>query len=126
MPQQSYEPYNPLDKSNLGTSVADALLARPVVNLPPEPFLGAGVYAIYYAGSFAPYQQIARSNRDGSYVVPIYVGKAVPAGARKGGYGLDSNPSEASPQTDEACVVLLRRLRRTPVAARSAAVKPRL
>ena len=34
--------------------------------------------------------------------------------------------SEASPQTDEACVVLLRRLRRTPVAARSAAVKPRL
>ena len=95
MPQQSYEPYNPLDKSNLGTSVADALLARPVVNLPPEPFLGAGVYAIYYAGSFAPYQQIARSNRDSSYVVPIYVGKAVPSGARKGGYGLDSNPGDA-------------------------------
>ncbi len=95
MSQQSYEPYNPLDKSNLGTSVADALLARPVVNLPPEPFLGAGVYAIYYAGSFAPYQQIARSNRDSSYVVPIYVGKAVPSGARKGGYGLDSNPGDA-------------------------------
>ena len=46
MPQQSYEPYNPLDKSNLGTSVADALLARAVVNLPPEPFLGAGTRAV--------------------------------------------------------------------------------
>lgn len=95
MPEQSYEPYNPLDKSNLGTSVADALLARPVVALPPEPFLGAGVYAIYYAGSFAPYQQIAKSNRHGRYAAPIYVGKAVPSGARKGGYGLDSSPGDA-------------------------------
>ena len=95
MPEKSYEPYNPLDKSNLGTSVADALLACPVVTLPPEPFLGAGVYAIYYAGSFAPYQQLAKSNRDGSYAMPIYVGKAVPSGARKGGYGLDSSPGDA-------------------------------
>lgn len=95
MPRQSYEPYNPLDKSNLGTSVADALLARPVVALPPEPFPGAGVYAIYYAGSFAPYQQIAGLNSDGRYAVPIYVGKAVPAGARKGGYGLDASPGHA-------------------------------
>ena len=32
MSQQSYEPYNPLDKSNLGTSVADALLVCRVTN----------------------------------------------------------------------------------------------
>ncbi len=95
MPQRSYEPYNPLDKNNLGTSVADALLARPVVNLPPEPFLGAGVYAIYYGGSFAPYQRIVESNCAGRYAAPIYVGKAVPSGARKGGYGLDSSPGDA-------------------------------
>ena len=95
MPEQSYQPYNPLDKSNLGTSVADALLARPVVALPPEPFLGAGVYAIYYAGSFAPYQQIANSNREGKDAVPIYVGKAVRSGARKGGHGLDSSAVNA-------------------------------
>ena len=41
------EPYNPLDKRNLGASVAAAMLASPVHTLPPEPFIGAGVYAIY-------------------------------------------------------------------------------
>jgi len=35
--------YNPLDKHNLGTNVGDALLARPVVSLPPPAFPGAGV-----------------------------------------------------------------------------------
>lgn len=95
MPEQSYEPYNPLKKSNLGASVADALVARPVVALPPEPFLGAGVYAIYYAGFFAPYEQLAKSNRHGRYAVPIYVGKAVPSGSRKGRYGLDASPGNA-------------------------------
>ena len=40
-------PYNPLDKKNLGVSVADALLARNVESLPlSEPFIGAGIYAI--------------------------------------------------------------------------------
>lgn len=42
-------PYNPLDKKNLGISVADALLARPMDALPPqEQFMGAGIYAIYF------------------------------------------------------------------------------
>lgn len=63
-------PYNPLDKKNLGVSVADAMLAQPIGPLPPsERFLGAGIYALYYSGTHA--------------------GKAVPAGARKGGFGLD-------------------------------------
>ena len=87
--------YNPLDKHNLGTNVADALLARPVVSLPPPAFPGAGVYAIYYTGSFVPYEPIASANRDGAYGAPIYVGKAVPPGARKGGFGLDTNPGNA-------------------------------
>ena len=82
------EPYNPLDKRNLGASVAATMLAAPIHSLPPEPFIGAGVYARYYRGDFAPYRRLAELNRD-SYKVPIYVGKAVPAGARKGGLGMN-------------------------------------
>ena len=82
------EPYNPLDKRNLGASVAATMLAAPIHSLPPEPFIGAGVYAIYYRGDFAPYRRLAELNRD-VYKVPIYVGKAVPAGARKGGLGMN-------------------------------------
>lgn len=82
------EPYNPLDKKNLGVSAATALLSSAVHNLPPEKFIGAGVYAIYYRGDFEPYKKISQMNADG-FQVPIYVGKAVPAGARKGGLGMD-------------------------------------
>jgi hypothetical protein len=66
------------------------LLSRPAHPLPPgEPFNGAGIYAVYYTGGFSPYAMIAERNRDGRFAAPIYVGKAVPAGARKGGFGLD-------------------------------------
>lgn len=82
------EPYNPLDKKNLGVSAATALLSSAVHNLPPEKFIGAGVYAIYYRGDFESYKKISEMNKDG-FQVPIYVGKAVPAGARKGGLGMD-------------------------------------
>lgn len=86
-------PYNPLDKKNLGASIGDALLARDVHPLGGlSPFDGAGIYAIYYAGSFPAYAAIARENREGRYAWPIYVGKAIPAGARKGGIGLDEKP----------------------------------
>ena len=95
MTNRPNEVYNPLAKRNLGANVADALLGRPVVALPPEPFLGAGVYALYYTGCFEPYHQIAHANRDGRHVMPVYIGKAVPPGARKGGLGLDANPGNA-------------------------------
>lgn len=81
-------PYNPLDKINLGRSVANQMLNGPVHSLPPQQFIGAGVYAIYYHGDFEPYRKLAELNSDGSNV-PIYVGKAVPPGARKGGLGMD-------------------------------------
>jgi len=78
-------PFNPLDKKNLGASVAEALLARPAIPLGSVPdFSGAGIYALYYAGDFAPYGRLAAANASGKFVAPIYVGKAVPAGARKG------------------------------------------
>lgn len=85
-------PFNPLDKTNLGESVADAMLDRPIDSLPPSPFIGAGIYTIYYEGGFPLYAEIARRNRRNRYEWPIYVGKAVPAGARKGGFGLGADP----------------------------------
>ncbi len=83
-------PFNPLDKRNLGQSVAEALLNQPVHPLPPAPFEGAGVYAIYYTGNFPHYKPIAVRNKGERFELPIYVGKAVPQGARKGGLGLDA------------------------------------
>lgn len=77
-------PYNPLDKKNLGTSVAEALLQQELVALPPSSFNGAGVYAIYYTGSFAAYEPIRIERAAEGPGVPIYVGKAVPKGTRKG------------------------------------------
>lgn len=85
-------PFNPLDKTNLGASVADALLARPAMPLAElAEFHGAGVYALYYIGKFKPYAALAMLNTAGQFQAPIYVGKAVPAGARKGGV-LDPRP----------------------------------
>ena len=89
------EPFNPLDKRNLASSVTEAMLARPVESLPPRPFVGAGIYAIYYVGDFPLYAKIAMRNRQGAFQQPIYVGKAVPAGARKGGFGLGAEPGQA-------------------------------
>ena len=87
------EPYNPLDKRNLGVSVADALLNRAVDQLPPtERFVGAGIYAIYYTGDFPEYAAIAKRNRDKNYSQPLYVGKAVPAGSRKGAHNINDSP----------------------------------
>lgn len=89
-------PFNPLDKRRLGESVASALLKRPIGPLPPaERFEGAGIYAIYYTGDIGFYKPIADRNRRNKYTLPIYVGKAVPPGARKGGFGLDTAPGSA-------------------------------
>jgi hypothetical protein len=90
------KPYNPLDKRNLGVSVAEALLSQDVAPLGALTcFDGAGVYAIYYTGQFDAYRLIAQLNKGKKLQAPIYVGKAVPPGARKGGFGLDETPSQA-------------------------------
>ncbi len=90
-------PFNPLDTKNLGASVAEAMLGGPVRPLGGlSPFLGAGIYAIYYTGDFPPYSEIAKRNAQGKFSVPIYVGKAVHAGSRKGG------ASANKPQTSGA------------------------
>lgn len=84
-------PYNPLDKINLARSIEQELLDRAPVPLgqlgDPK---GAGVYAIYYAGGFPPYARISASPGDSKEQPPIYVGKAIPRGGRKGGLTKDA------------------------------------
>ena len=77
--------YNPLDRENLGNSVAEAMLgrkARPLGGL--KTFKGAGIYALYYCGRFPAYARLAALNEPDDPQAPIYVGKAVPEGGRKG------------------------------------------
>jgi hypothetical protein len=49
---------------------------------PPENFIGAGVYALYYIGKNSLYKYLYDANRI-SFEQPIYVGKAVPRGWRQ-------------------------------------------
>ena len=75
----SAEEFDPLDYQTIAATVAAALLGNPVAPLPETTlFTGAGVYVIYYGGKFAPYAPISRTD------VPIYVGKAIPKGSRRG------------------------------------------
>ena len=86
--------FNPLDKRNLGKSIVDALLESSEFAFSSlDSFPGAGIYAVYYKGDFPLYSALASLNKSsGSY--PIYVGKAIPKGGRKGidtDSSLDSN-----------------------------------
>ncbi|MFN7769568.1 MAG: Eco29kI family restriction endonuclease [Planctomycetaceae bacterium] len=79
------ETYNPLDKRHLAESIRNAMLQRPVHGLDQiENFDGAGIYAIYYHGDFDLYRPISARNQAGTAALPIYVGKAIPAGNRRG------------------------------------------
>lgn len=92
MPDE-YTPYDPLARKNLVASVGEALLERDPVPLGAVPtFVGAGVYAIYYTGGFQPYARIVEANAGGQWHAPIYVGKAIPPGGRKGGLDLNAPP----------------------------------
>lgn len=78
------ESYNPLDKINLGKSVAEALLDSSPDSLGDlKQFDGAGIYAIYYNGNCPPYRALSERNTKGCEW-PIYIGKAIPSGGRKG------------------------------------------
>ncbi|MFD5435804.1 Eco29kI family restriction endonuclease [Kitasatospora sp. NPDC127067] len=74
------EPYDPLKLENLGRSIEMRMLEMepaPITEVPP--MFGAGIYAIYYVGDHELYRPIADGCR-----TPIYVGKAVYPGGRKG------------------------------------------
>jgi len=65
-------------------SVAEALLDRPLDSLANiATFDGAGIYAIYYSGQFAPYRLMSERNET-AFEWPVYIGKVIPSGGRKG------------------------------------------
>jgi len=87
----SSKPFNPLSKESLGRSLTEAFLKSAIHPLPPsERFPGAGVYALYYSGGLPIYKELADRNSVSELPTPIYVGKAVPSGSRKGGADFDA------------------------------------
>lgn len=72
--------YNPLDYKNLTKNCIDELMRRGPYSLPLDEFSGAGVYALFYIGQAKIYAKVRAPKADW----PLYVGKAVPPGARKG------------------------------------------
>jgi Eco29kI restriction endonuclease len=88
--------YNPLDKKNLARSIEAEILAQDVQPLgAPEQIVGAGVYAIYFRGKFEAYSTLSHSNNS-DWKNPIYIGKAIPKGGRKGGISFDSAASSSA------------------------------
>ncbi len=70
--------FDPTEPSLIGRFISIALVAQTRQLLEDlDGFYGAGVYAIYYVGDFAPYMPISGTE------TPIYVGKADPEGNPK-------------------------------------------
>lgn len=77
-------PFNPLDMHNLADSIVRRMEETEPTPLDEVPkFEGAGIYAIYYFGDHPAYNILANINRE-TCREPIYIGKAVPAGGRRG------------------------------------------
>jgi Eco29kI restriction endonuclease len=77
-------PFNPLSVPNVALTLALELLEQPLSRLPPiSKFAGAGIYAIYYTGSFPLYAALVAKKKGGN-LTPIYVGKAQRKGHRRG------------------------------------------
>lgn len=87
-------PYNPLEKRRLAESIVRELLIsepEPLGNL--KPFIGAGIYAIYFRGDFKLYERLSKRNFS-TFLHPIYVGQAASSGGRKGGFSeLPNSPA---------------------------------
>jgi len=85
------KPYNPLAKGNLAESIARSILDSEVKPLEDTSRLvGAGVYVIYYSGKLEIYSPVAAKNAGNVFGQPIYIGKAIPKGGRKGALSEDS------------------------------------
>ena len=75
--------FDPLDYHTIADTVVKALLKQPKKKLAlGGTFSGAGVYLIYYQGEFEAYENISGTT------TPVYVGKAIPSGGRKGASAL--------------------------------------
>lgn len=77
--------FDPLALRNLQEVLRERLERAELDDFPPEDFLGAGVYALYYVGDFDLYAPLRSTERK----VPIYVGKAE---AGNSSYGEPASP----------------------------------
>jgi hypothetical protein len=92
----SSKPFNPLSKAQLARSLAEAFLTSELHPLPPGTrFSGEGVYAIYYTGGLSIYRALIKRNAVSKDAAPIYVGKAIPSGGRKGGMDFEAAPGHS-------------------------------
>lgn len=73
-----------------------AFNGSPVVQMPPPSFTGSGVYALYCTTTKGPYSKFGKEINRLEYKVPIYVGKAVPAGWRQSRQVGDAEDSSMS------------------------------
>ena len=90
--------FNPLSLPSLAESVVAALMRQEVHPLPPQKkFHGSGIYAIYLTNPAGVYAALADFNdlESGRLEWPVYVGKAVPKGSRKGGVEFEAGKSRA-------------------------------
>ncbi len=88
------EAYNPLARINIARSIAGELLARRAIPLSDsDGIVGAGIYALYYCGDFPAYAPARNAPERLDH--PIYVGKAIPKGGRKGGLRPSGKESRA-------------------------------
>jgi hypothetical protein len=81
------EPFDPLSVENVGVTLAVELVEQPIHPLPPPgtPFLGAGVYAIYYCGKHPAYSGLINLDGGaGGTRYPVYIGSAVRENAKQG------------------------------------------
>jgi Eco29kI restriction endonuclease len=88
--------FNPLDKFSLAKSIELELLRAELLRLDGASVLqGAGIYAIYYSGPFAAYAPVRIEANLETNLQPIYIGKAIPKGGRKGGLTKDASTGRA-------------------------------
>lgn len=78
------EAFDPLALENIGVTLAVELVEQPLHDLPPQKFVGAGVYALYYTGKHSAYSQLVAMNNQGGTRYPVYIGSAVRENAKQG------------------------------------------
>ncbi|EHR48750.1 Eco29kI restriction endonuclease [Saccharomonospora marina XMU15] len=87
--------FNPLDPAAIGAILRERLEQEESHDFPPDPFRGAGLYALYYVGDGIPeYQPLANEFRQGRHI-PVYVGKAE-SGNSSYGFEPDYNATNLS------------------------------
>lgn len=79
------EAFDPLALEHIGVTLAVELIEQPLHDLPPQKFVGAGVYALYYTGKHSAYSKLGAMNKgQGGTRYPVYIGSAVRENAKQG------------------------------------------